>query len=308
MVKVPVSKQPKQTTITGEVSSIKYKNADNWAVFTLAGQSLTFTGTLAEMIEVGSEVTVTGTVENGKFGRQIKCSAIIPAAPDISTDTGVAKLLQRLPGIGPKKAMQAVNQHGHERAWELAQTDPESIGVTATAATAACNIAKELLASYEATVYLLGIGLTDHQAAVIYREYGAETVKIVSANPFLLLDIDGFGFRTVFKIAIKAGMPPGCDAAIYACIKYVLNDGEKNAGNIWLSGWKLCDLVLETITETAIKLEVPLIALPGKDDVRRCCHFMASDGAIIIDKGKVFSKELFQAEQSILGFWGAELA
>lgn len=295
---------PTPKTITGEISGIKYKSVDGWAVFSMAGQSLTFTGTLAEMIEVGSEVTVTGSIENGKFGRQMKCTAVVPSAPDISTDTGVSKLLQRLPDIGPKKAMQAVMQHGHERAWELAQTNPESIGVPAHMAADAIDIAKGLLASYEATVYLLGIGLTDHQAAVIYKMFGRETIKVVSENPFRLLEIDGFGFRTVFKIAIKAGMSPGCDAAIYACIKYVLNDGEKNAGNIWLSGWRLCDVVVETITETAVKMEVPLTALPSKDDVRRCSHFLSSNGSVIINKGKVFSKELFQAEQSILQFVG----
>ena len=295
---------PTSKTITGEISAIKYRSSENWAVFSMAGQSLTFTGTLAEMIEVGSEVTVTGSIENGKFGRQMKCTAIVPSAPDISTDTGVAKLLQRLPGIGPKKAMQAVMQHGHERAWELAQTNPESIGVPAHMAADAIDIAKELLASYEATVYLLGIGLTDHQAAVIYREYGAKSVKTVSQDPYTLTNIDGFGFITVDKIALKAGVSPGNPSRIAACVLYVLEDSATNGGHVWHSGWKLAESVMEILTQTAVKAEVPLARLPDLEAVRQQIKFLQAENKISIQKGKVFSRELLRAEQTILEFVG----
>lgn len=298
------AKSATKTAITGEITSIKFRNSEGWSVFTVKDSTTATncTGTLAEMVEVGSEVTCTGVYESSAYGRQLKCEQVVPAAPDVSTEAGVIKLLQRLPGIGPKKAAMAVQEFGHEEAWELACTDPVKIGVKPDQAEEAMLIAGGLLESYEATVFLLSIGLTDHQSGMIYRMYGRETIKVVSENPFSLMDIEGFGFRTVFKIAIKAGIAPGCDAAVYACIKYILNDGEKNSGNIWLSGWALCDVVITTITEVAVSLEVPILALPTKDDVRRCCHFMASNGDIIIEKGRVFSKELRQAEEKILEF------
>lgn len=293
-------------TITGEISGIKYRSADGWSVFSIAGNSLSFTGTLAEMIEVGSEVTCTGTIETSKFGRQMKCNSIVPSAPDISTDAGVAKLLQRLPGIGPKKAMQAVMQHGHALAWELAQTDPESIGVPAHMVDTAIDIAKELLASYESTVYLLGIGLTDHQAAVIYREYKQDSIKVVSQDPYKLTMIDGFGFITVDKIALKAGISPGNQSRISTCVLHVLDDSATNGGHVWHSGWKLAESVLEILTQTAMKAEVPLSGLPDLETVRQQIKFLQADGKISIQKGKVFSKELLNAEQAILEFVGVD--
>lgn len=291
-------------TITGEISGIKYRNVDGWAVFSLHGQSMQFTGTLAEMIEVGSEVTCTGVVETGKFGRQLKCEQIVPSAPDISTDAGVVKLLQRLPGIGPKKAMQAVMEHGHEQAWEFALEDPSKIGVPAAQVEEAMRIANDLLASYETTVYLLGIGLTDHQAATIQKHFGAGSIDVVSRDPYRLVEIDGFGFLTVDKIALKAGISVGNPARIAACILYVLNDSATNGGNIWHSGWKLAETVLETLSSAAVKAEVPMADMPDMEQVRTQVHFLKAEKKISIDKGKVFSRELLWAEQSILEFVG----
>lgn len=297
-------KSDEKTTITGEISSIRFRNSEGWSVFSLQGQPLGFTGTLAEMVDVGTEVTCTGTIENSRFGRQLKCEAIVPAAPDVSTDEGVIKLLQRLPGIGSKKAMMAVAEHGHEKAWELATMDPVKIGVKKIHEEKAKALAETLVQSYEATVYLLGIGLTDHQAATIYRTYGDKTVQIVSQDPYQLTDIDGFGFVTVDKIALKAGIAVGNVSRVDACILYVLHDSSLNCGHIWHNGWNLVDTVLDTLKETAMKAEVSMVGAPTEELIRQQVHYLAAEEKISVHKGKVYSKGLLGAEKSILNFVG----
>ena len=296
------------TTISGEISTIRFRNSENWSVFVIKDMSTAHitncTGTLAAMIDVGTEVTATGTMEDSKYGRQLKCEKIVPAAPDVSTDAGVVKILQRLPGIGPKKAMQAVQKFGHEEAWELACTNPEKIGVKTEHREASLAISSTLLESYEATVYLLSIGLTDHQAAIIYREYQEKTIETVSNNPYWMTEIDGFGFLTVDKIALKAGMSVNNQARIAACILYTLDDASSNGGNIWLNGWTLVDIVKETLTGTAIKAEVSMIDAPGDDDVRKIVHYLSAENKLFISKGRVFSNQLLQAEKKILEFVG----
>lgn len=293
-----------KTVITGEVSSIRFRNAEGWSVFSLQGQTIGFTGTLADMVQVGTEVTCTGKMEKSPYGQQLKCETIVPAAPDVSTDAGVLKLLQRLPGIGPKKAMMAVQKFGHDQAWKLALTDPEKIGVVPSCAGIAIEIAETLLESYDATVYLLGIGLTDHQAAVIYRIYGKQTIKVVSEDPYRLTEIDGFGFLTVDKIALKAGVSVGNDARVKACILFVLDDSASNGGNIWHSGWNLADTVLETLTQTAMKAEVSMVGAPDKDTIRKQVHQLQTEGKVSITKGRVFGQNLLHAEMTILDFVG----
>lgn len=295
-------------TVTGEISAIKHRKSDGWAVFTIHGQPFQFTGVLSEIIDVGHEVTATGVIETGRWGRQMKCEQIIPAAPDISTDAGVAKLLQRLPGIGPKKAMQAVIDHGRQDAWDYALTDPTAIGVHPDKAEEAKEIAQTLLESYEATVYLLGIGLTDHQSATIYKAFGAESVNVVSRDPYKLLQIDGFGFLTVDKIALKAGIAINNPSRIAACVLYVLDDSAINGGHIYHSGWKLAETVLEILSQSATKAEVSLIDMPDIEQVRQQVHFLQAEKKIHIEKGKVFSRDLLRAEVSILEFMGCAYA
>lgn len=294
----------KSKTITGKIASIKFRNSEGWSVFSLLGESIGFTGTLADMVEVGSEVTCTGKEEAGKFGKQLKCETIVPAKPDVSTAAGVVKLLQRLPGVGPKKALSAVAQYGHETAWRYALEDPEKLGVREVHKEASIELAETLLESYEATVYLLGIGLTDHQSALIYKLYGADTVKTVSQEPYKLTEIDGFGFLTVDKIALKAGISVGNPARISSCILFVLDDSASNGGHIWRNGWNLAETVLETLTSTAMKAEVPMTGAPDIETIREQVHFLKSEGKIHLSKGKVFSKNLLNAEQTILEFVG----
>ncbi len=296
---------PKET-ITGEISAIRFRNAEGWAVFSLAGKHLGFIGTLASICEVGTEVTCTGTRETGKYGAQLKCETIVPASPDISTAQGVIKLLQRLPGIGPAKAKTAVDNMGHEEAWRLAQEDPAKLGVKESATDQAKNIAASLFGSYAATVYLLGIGLTDHQASIIHKRYGNDTIKTVSQAPYDLTEIDGFGFITVDKIALKAGISVSNQSRLNACILYVLEDNELSGGNIWHNGWALIDIVLSTLTETAQKAEVSLLGAPTKDEVRKQVHFLAAEGKLIVEKGRVYSERLLTAERAVLEFMGVE--
>lgn len=298
-------KQPdiETVTVSGEIYAIRYRNADNWAVFSMAGVLHGFSGTLADICEVGTHVTCTGEMITSKYGRQLKCSAIVPATPDVSTADGVARMLCRLPGIGQAKASMAVRVHGPEQAWRLALENPAAIGVRPESVDAAQTIARSMLESYEMTVYLLGIGLTDYQAARIYRRYRGKAKMVVSENPYQLIeDIDGFGFRTVDKIALKAGVSVGAAARVNACVLFVLDDSATNEGHVWHDGWRLADIVLDVLTDSAMKAEMPLVEMPGKDAIRAAVHFLAAEGRLVLEKGKVFSKSALDAEKKILEF------
>jgi len=289
-------------TITGEISAIRFRNSEGWSVFSLQDEPIGFTGTLADMVDIGTEVTCTGKIEMSKFGSQMKCETIVPAAPDVSTDAGVIKLLQRLPGIGPKKAMMAVLAYGHEGAWNLALDNPAKIGVKKEHLEAAQEIAETLIESYEATVYLLGIGLTGYQAKIIYEVYQGDTIQVVSEDPYKLIKIDGFGFKTVDKIALKAGISVGNPSRIAACILFVLDDSASNGGHIWHNGWSLADTVLETLTQTAMKAEVSMVSAPDIEEIRKQVHFLSKENRVHIKVGRVYSLSLLSAETTILDY------
>lgn len=292
--------------VTGIIDQISYRNADNWAVFTIKGfYGYNFSGILPEICGEGEHVTCAGVFGEYKGRKQLKCSSVIPDPPDFSSEEGVRRMLKRLPGIGDHKAFLLIREHGHEKAWELAKTDPEKIGIRKANLDKAREIIASLTNDFETLCYLLGIGLTDYQAGKVMKMYGREAKNVVANNPYLMIqDIDGFGFITVDKLALKAGMRPDAPARINACIMYVMADDQVSGGHIWHEGWSLAAIVIQTITDTAIAAGAKIDRLPTKQDVKQAIYNLAAEGKLVIEDGKVFNSETLDAEKKIMSFVG----
>ncbi len=293
-----------KTIIKGVISRLSYQNSEKWSVFTVTtidGDTTDCTGVLSDICQPDTDVKCIGDWTTSYFGRQFKCMQVIPILPDITSSKGVLKLLQRLPGIGPKKAELAIEKLGAKEAWEAAQHDPEKIGVRGASCEAAKKMAVSLLSSFETLNYLLGIGLTDHQAGLIIDRFGKRAVEVVSKEPYsLITNIDGFAFLTVDKIALKAGVPVGAKARVNACILHCLLDSEINGGHIYMWGRDLVGVVIDNLTESAKKAEVPLQGLPTYEDVRLAVYWLQDEGRVVLHKGKVFHADLLDAEKTIM--------
>jgi exodeoxyribonuclease V alpha subunit len=73
-------------------------------------------------------------------------------------------------------------------------------------------------------VFLQGSGVSPTYAAKIYKQYGNDSVSVVSENPYrLATDIFGIGFIIADRIAEKLGMDRNAPMRIEAGILYVLN-------------------------------------------------------------------------------------
>ena len=303
----------KEQSLKGKVSSIKFRNSDNWAVFAILGNQnnlVSCTGILPDIVDIGSFVECTGVWEQTKYGKQLKCDQVIPEPPDVDSDAGVIALLRRLPGIGLVKATKAVQAYGHKKAWKAACEYPSVLGISDYGnALKAQQKALSMTGDFTATVYLLSLDLTDYQCNKIIMKYGADNaVRVVSENPYQLIgDIDGFGFLTVDKIALKAGMNLDSDARIMACVMFCLLSSEINGGNVWMWGKELVDLVKSELAKAATACRVSLKRIAGVgrsrsidyDAVRRCVYNLQHEGLVHIEGGKVYSKRLLDAEKVI---------
>lgn len=295
----------KDTTETvGTISKITFRNSEGWSVFTVTGQdqaNTNCTGVLSEMLAIGSDVTCVGLmVKAAKYGQQLKCEKIYPSPVKIDSEAGVLKILQRLNGIGEKKAQLAIDEYGAEKAWELAKTDPEKIGVHPDRAEQAKIVANQLVPSINATIYLLSIGMTDNKASKIIRHFGVDEAQdIVQNNPYRIMEIDGFGFLTADKIALQAGIGVGSTARTMACIMHILLDSQNNQGNIFFYGKPLVAIVCEMMLESAKTAQVPITGMPDYEAVRSCVYMLQQENKAVIVDGKVYSKKLLDAEIKI---------
>ena len=74
-------------------------------------------------------------------------------------------------------------------------------------------------------VFLQGNGVSPTYAMKIYRQYGKDSVRIVSENPYrLAMDIFGIGFITADRIAANLGIPKESRIRAEAGILHVLHE------------------------------------------------------------------------------------
>ena len=286
--------------LKGKIASISYRSVDGWAVFSVRGQ--TCTGTLPSMCDIGHNVDCEGVWVNGKYGKQLKCKKIAPVAPETNSKSGVIQILSLLPGIGPKKAAAAVNSLGAKMAWKAALECPSCLGVsTIEKAEAIQKKAASLVSGYKASEFLLGAGLTENQANKIIAKYGIDgAITQVRTEPYKLIDdIDGFGFRIVDGIALKAGLTCDSEQRILACIVFCLNDSEKNGGHIWQYGNVLIKIITTELVESAMAQNKPAIK-PEYNTIKKLIHRLGTAGKIVIEKNKIYSAGLLRCEKIIL--------
>lgn len=94
------------------------------------------------------------------------------------------------------------------------------------------NKNKHLLPIYMAT----NGGVTKRCAQKIYDKFGDDAAKVIRRNPYSIDDIDGFGFLTADKIALKAGVLYDSDERIRAAIGAVVESAMSENGDCYVSG------------------------------------------------------------------------
>lgn len=296
--------------IRGTVHNVTFRNMDGWAVFSVKGDDListhhghttSCTGTIPDIIDVGHDVICEGIFTKNKYGKQLKCSSVIPAPIDNKTNKGVIRLLSLLPGVGKIKATTAVKELGAVVAWRAAQECPSYLLNTSNYEKALDiqDKAKSLIANYGTVIYFLGLGLTENRSNKIIKQYGENAKEQVLTDPYQLIeDISGFGFRIVDGIALKAGIRADSEKRILACIFFCLNDNEKNQGNVWFNGKFLIKMVIGELTESAMAQEA---RAPEYSTVKKLIYQLGKSGRVYIDGAKIYSVDLLRAEKKIQG-------
>ena len=190
-----------------------------------------------ETLAVGETIEFEGEHSNDpKWGPEFKASKLVrtdkpipqegpePARPSssepLATEKSPAFLVLSqgvVRGIGPARAKKLVDLHGDRAALDvslktLKKSPPR-------------GRAEELYRLGE----LMALGLTLRQATKAEAEFGADTLKVLSQNPYLLLRIDGLGFKFADALAMQMGVTPDdrgrCAAGLSYCMDRAVLEG-----------------------------------------------------------------------------------
>ena len=260
--------------LEGVVKRIVFESAETGFVvgrLEVAGEwdLATFVGNLLAVSE-GETVRLTGQwVEDKKFGRQLRVEAFETIAP--TTVDGIEKYLGSglIAGIGPTYAKRLVEAFGTETLRVIDEEPHRLQKVPGIGKKRAAQI-REGWASQRAVqsimIFLQGHGITPSQAVKIYQVYGDGAMAVLRSNPYRLAeDIAGISFKGADKIAMEMGIAKDSDARLEAGVAHALQQAT-HQGHLFLPLAELAEesIRLVDIAREPVEAAIARAAAAGK--------------------------------------------
>lgn len=229
------------TTLKGYVEEIVFRNVDNgYCVLYVNADGVLETAVgIFPPIEEGEYIEMTGKFSvNSKFGEQFNVKECRIAKPE-DKEAIMRYLASGLfAGVGEVTAKNIVDLYG-TATLDVIENAPNKLahvkGVSLKKAMAiyeAYIVHKEQQATI---VYLQNYEISLNLALRIYKKYGEGTRRIVEKNPYQMVeDVDGVGFITADKIAVKMGFDQYSRFRISAAISHILQESANRNGHTYL--------------------------------------------------------------------------
>ena len=177
---------------------------------------------------VGAVLTLGGHWKiDSKYGRQFEVVTFEETLP--ATVYGIEKYLGSglIKGIGPKFAKLIVSTFGKDTLDVIEESPDELIRVPNIGKKRVENIKRGWAEQKEIKnimLFLQGKDVSTAHATRIYKQYGAESISVVTENPYKLADdIWGIGFKTADTIASKLGIGKDRFIRLRSGLLYTLN-------------------------------------------------------------------------------------
>ncbi|MCW5208562.1 recombinase RecD, partial [Desulfobulbus sp. US2] len=259
------------------VQRITYHNGDNgWSVLRVNpfdAQGETVTVTVHQMqVFAGATMEFSGSwTVHPKFGRQFKANEATELKP--ASAGALEKYLGSglIKGVGPKTAGKIVKHFGKETLEvfeEQIERLTEVSGIANKKLTSISAAWQEHRAIRDVMLFLQSHGISTLFAVRIYKQYGDNSIALVSENPYrLAADFYGIGFFSADKVALSIGFGPDSPLRITAAIRHVLS-ASREQGH--------CYLTQEQIGKQVNKL----LELNLSDQIALFLHEMEQDDAL----------------------------
>jgi len=263
--------------IVGTVENTVFRNAENgYSVINLSynNKRLTIVGNIPEVYE-GQTLEMEGEfVVNKKFGEQFKVDEAKIVEP--TTLPAIEKYLSSglIYGIGPITAKKIVEEF-KEDTLDILEFAPQKLskirGISKQKAIEISNAYNEMKDMQNVIMFLQSHYITTNTAIKIFNIYKDKTIEMVKNNPYQLIeDIDGIGFATADKIAIKLGIDLFGENRIKAGLIYTLKVASEREGHTYLPRENLINNCIEILN----------FSLEEKKIVNSCVDYLQIEGLV----------------------------
>ncbi len=227
--------------IVGNVENTVFRNIENgYSVINLSynNKRLTVVGSLPEVYE-GQTLELEGNfVVNKKFGEQFQVTDGKVVEP--TTLPAIEKYLASglIYGVGPVTAKRIVEEFGLDTL-AVMEFNPVKLskvkGISKQKAIEISNAYNDMKEMQNVIMFLQTNQISTNMAIKIYNIYKEKTIELVKSNPYQLVeDVEGIGFTTADKIAIKLGIDLYGENRIKAGLIYTLKTASEREGHTYL--------------------------------------------------------------------------
>lgn len=292
---------------SGSIERVIFENASNFFKIILLHISETnakdyeeeeiiVTGTVADIAE-GEDYTFFGElVQHPRYGQQLKITRYERAKP---TAKGLIKYFSgnHFKGIGAKTAERIVTAYGSEETIDKILTQPEKLqNIQGMSKTTRENFLERLRANYGTEMILTQLaayGIPNRLAFQIQDTYKEETLQIIQANPYQLVeDIQGLGFKIADRIAQALEIASDSPERFRAGLMHSLITKSMERGDTYLEAKDLLEATL-LLLEEARQVEV------APDLIAAELLKLIEEGKVQQEGTRVFDNSLYFAEQGI---------
>jgi exodeoxyribonuclease V alpha subunit len=256
-----------------EVSALRYSTPEgDFAVLDAVsedGEELVLTGALGHLHE-GETVAVAGSWrEHPRHGRQFHATHANPREP--STDRALLGYLSQIKHVGPRGAAFLLERHGpqvldvvdHAPRAHLLQIPgigPARIGATVSSW-------EEQSTQRAVRLFLASHGVEAAVANRIHRALGSDSIELLRADPFRVIELDGIGFLTADALARALGVAADAPERLQAGLLHVLDQAELD-GHCHLPRGELAERARQLLGAT-VDEQIDALAASGRLVIER---------------------------------------
>ena len=224
--------------ISGKVENVIYRNSENgYTVVELFSgiQKIVANGKFP-IVGIGEELELEGEFKlNKNYGEQFFAENVIVNKP---TDLeSIEKYLScgLISGVGEVTAKNIVKMF-KEKTLEVIDTNHMMLtavrGISERKANEIHSTYQDIKNMQNAVMFMQKYDITTSAAVKIYDKYKNRTEEVLTNNPYVLVkDIEGIGFKTADKIAMKIGIGFDSDVRIRAGIFFALDEIAEKQGS-----------------------------------------------------------------------------
>ncbi len=300
---------PQQLCIEGTLESVTWRNGENgFTIAKLLTDSRIEVTVVGELLNpsVGEAMQLWGRWEtHNTYGRQfrfVRYQVLRPAttqAMERYLGSGMIK------GVGEKTAKTLVRFFGADTL-DIIEHNPERLkevpGIGKKTVKSIITGWAEQREVREIMLFLQGHGISANYAMKIYKQYGDNSIDIVTANPYRLArDIFGIGFKMADRIALQIGLAADTPERIEAGVIYSLQQSSEQ-GHCYMPERELAKLAAEILTPAAQPDVAPIIVT--EEAALESIERLVRAQLVIRDtedreRSPIYLKKLFVMEQAL---------